>query len=461
MIIVVFDLGPGDGGKGGVVHKLANHHHAHTIIKVGGAQGSHGVNTGKHTFAFSQWGCGTFEGIRTHLTPNIIISPEGLLNEADALQEFGGHLSDPFQLLTCDERAICATPYHGISSRLKELSRGKNQRGTIGSGIGEAYRCSFSEPDLTIYAKDLQSDLLYKKLLKVRDLFMSELRTYDSKSFLLEDRKIAQEDIDLLYDHGFLEYNVERFKHAGKKLRLTDNTYLKKTIFDAGHNAIVESSHGILTDNYYGFWPHVSAIRTLPSFAHTMLIEAGYSDNITTIGVHRAYSVRHGAGPMPTTDDDMTKNLLPGSCKEQNRYQGAIRVGPLDFVLLRYAVEACGPTIDSIALTWFDQIVKNGCWKICDEYQPHSNDFFNYFRSPSRINLFDDNQSDLQLREYQSQLCKQLNNVKPIISSIDVPNSIEEQYTMCNRILREKLGIPISMVSFGPTAHDKIVKEST
>jgi len=46
-IIVVFDLGPGDGGKGGIVHKLSCHHRAHTVIKVGGAQGSHGVSTTK------------------------------------------------------------------------------------------------------------------------------------------------------------------------------------------------------------------------------------------------------------------------------------------------------------------------------------------------------------------------------------------------------------------------------
>ena len=37
-VYIVTDLGPGDGGKGGVVHKIASQFNAHTIVKVGGAQ---------------------------------------------------------------------------------------------------------------------------------------------------------------------------------------------------------------------------------------------------------------------------------------------------------------------------------------------------------------------------------------------------------------------------------------
>ncbi len=81
-LYTVTDLGPGDGGKGGVVHKISHLKRAHTIIKVGGAQGSHGVTTSRgESFAFSQFGCGTFEGVKTHLTPRFVCSPDGLLNQ--------------------------------------------------------------------------------------------------------------------------------------------------------------------------------------------------------------------------------------------------------------------------------------------------------------------------------------------------------------------------------------------
>lgn len=451
MVIVVFDLGPGDGGKGGVVHKLATHHRAHTVIKVGGAQGSHGVNTGTQTFAFSQWGCGTFEGIKTHLTPQIIISPEGLLNEADALQSVG--ITNAFDLLTCDERAICATPYHGIISRLQELSRGNNPRGTIGTGVGEAYRNSVTHPELIIRASDLKSNLA-KKFSAIRDYCLEKLRHITTDKLLPQDRELATEDINLLQDPGFLDHNISRFMQAGRHLTIVDPGYLKRTIFDHGHTAIIESSHGILTDNDYGFWPHVSAIRTLPSFTHKMLIDAGCTENITTIGVHRAYTIRHGAGPIPTADPTMNEALLPGSCKGENRWQGKIRVGPLDLVLLRYALEVCGPTTDALAITWFDQISLNKEWKICERYAGITNEFFH---SSNRIRVFDGEQS--QLMEYQQRLCHKLLEVTPEISLIAVPNSIKEQYTVCNHVLYEKLGIPVSLVSFGPTARDKRMKE--
>src|SRR5215471_21595904 len=92
-VYVVTDLGPGDGGKGGVVHAICNMMQPHIVIKRGGAQGSHGVRTSKgEKFNFSQWGCGTLEGIPTFLSAQMVISPEGLLNEAAALRyEHGIH----------------------------------------------------------------------------------------------------------------------------------------------------------------------------------------------------------------------------------------------------------------------------------------------------------------------------------------------------------------------------------
>src|ERR1700722_14199898 len=110
-VYVVPDLGPGDGGKGGVVHKIAQMMRAHTVIKRGGAQGSHGVRTSKgQEFAFSQWGCGTLDGIPTHLSEQMIISPEGLLNEGASLRYRHG-IYDAFSLLTVDEEALCTTPF--------------------------------------------------------------------------------------------------------------------------------------------------------------------------------------------------------------------------------------------------------------------------------------------------------------------------------------------------------------
>ncbi len=448
-MIVVFDLGPGDGGKGGVVHALSCHHRAHTIIKVGGAQGSNGVSTGTQEFAFSQWGCGTFEGVRTHITPRMIVSPTGLLNEADALGYHGVY--DPFDLLTIDARSICATPYHGNISRIKEIARGRNPRGTIGSGVGEAFRDSISNPELVIRVEELTGDLRHKLSL-IRDLQIAKLEAIGD--ILPEDEEEFTNEVGLLKDDGFLDYIVKKFVEAGKHANIVGPDYLKREVFDNGYMSIVESSHGVLTDSQNGFLPHVSAIRTLPTFTCDMLRDAGFGGEIRYIGVHRAYTIRHGAGPMPTADLSMNDALLPGSHKEDNRYQGKVRVGPLDLVLLRYAVDVCGVPIDGLAITWFDQVRFNGTWQVCDTYKDYDSEFF---EAPDRIRIYKGDADGML--DYQRRLCSALFSCKPEITSIDLPGSIEEQYRLCDQKLRSRLGTPVHLVSFGPTAKDKFMKD--
>ena len=361
-VFVVTDLGPGDGGKGGVVHKIATMMDAHTVIKRGGAQGSHGVCTSHgERFAFSQWGCGTFEGIKTHISDQMIVSPEGLLNEAETLRyQFGIH--NPFDLLTIDERALIATPYHGIASRLKELARGNNPRGTIGTGVGEAYRYYQRFGGQYMRVKHLYETRMGKMLEDIRWQIQGDLEPIVTHGeFLESDYDAVQEEISRLFDDDYLDFTIQRFNQLLKQATIVRPDYLAKVILRQPGVAVVESSHGVLTDNRMGFWPHTSAICTLPSLTHQMLSEAGFDGQIVNIGVTRAYAIRHGAGPLPTADPAMTESLLPGSHKENNRYQGEMRVGPLDFVLLRYAIEACGgpSQFDGLAVTWFDQIQAN------------------------------------------------------------------------------------------------------
>ena len=457
-IYTVTDLGPGDGGKGGVVHKISHMTRAHTIIKVGGGQGSHGVRTSSgENFAFSHWGCGTFEGVRTHLTPRIVIIPEGILNEGDALiYQHGVH--NAFDLLTVDDRALCATPYHGITSRLKEMALGGNPRGTIGTGVGEAYRDSLRVPELSIHACDLYREGLRNWLAAVRDEQIRKLEPIIQKGFLPDDQEEAAKEIALLRDDGFLDHIYKRFRETAARVQIVDHEYLEKEILARDGIVVVESSHGVLTDHFHGFHPHTSAIRTLPCFTREMLWQNDYRGDIVNIGVTRAYQIRHGAGPMPTTDPEMTESLLPGSHKENNRYQGDIRVGPLDTVLLRYALEVCGgPTaFDGLAVTWFDQIQKNGVWHVCESYQ--NADDRTYFTPEGNLKVRR-GMDDAQL-EYQEALGKQLFTCIPRIKTYNLQPDADrgQYYSLCANVLKEQLGIDVRMISFGPTELDKVFK---
>lgn len=456
-LYVVTDLGPGDGGKGGVVHKISHLRRAHTIVKVGGAQGSHGVRTssGEH-FAFSQFGCGTFEGVRTHLTPRFVFMPEGVLNEGGSLKYEHG-LHDVFDLLTVDEAALCAVHYHGIASRIKELGRKNNPRGTIGTGVGEAYRFSERFPELAIRAGELLRTDLRDRIASIRQQVEIDLAPIFSAGFLPEDEETARHELGRLRDPGFLEYVVKRCQEAARMVKIVGIEYFRKEVLGADGVIVCESSHGVLTDHFMGFHPHTSAIRTLPRFARAMVEGAGYDGEIVNIGVHRAYTIRHGAGPMPTADEAMAEALLPGSCKEDNRWQGRVRVGPLDLILLRYAIAASGgpKAYDGLAITWFDQVQRNGSWWFADRY---SNPDYNFFtpQGEPKVRVGED---AVQL-DYLEALGKALTGMVPVLDECKISEQAtrEELYELCAGVLYEKLQVPVRMISFGSTERDKICK---
>ena len=453
---LVTDLGPGDGGKGGVVHKIAHMTRAHTVVKVGGAQGRHGVSTSSgERFAFSQWGCATFEGVRTHISPRMVIHPEGILNEALNLR-YGHGIHDPFGLLSIDRKALCATPYHGIASRLKELSRENDPRGTIGTGVGEAYRDAERFPELIIRAGDLARIGLKERLEAVRQNVRTVLAPIIEGSFLHDDRQLVEQEVALLEDDGFLKFTASKCHEVAQSVRITDEEFFSQEILRREGTIVVESSHGVLTDQKYGFHPHTSALRTLPEFTVAMFRDAGYDGRIVSVGVTRAYQIRHGAGPMPTADERMTETLLPGSHKEENRYQGKVRTGPLDFNLLRYAIDVSGgpKAFDALAVTWFDQIRKNGVWHICNRYRRTSNQ--DLFPEPGKIRVI--REVDEAHSSHQEALGSALMRCTPDITSYDVPRTMTTNavYQFCAEVVRERTGVPVRMVSFGQTERDKM-----
>ena len=430
-IYVVTDLGPGDGGKGGVVHALSRNFDASVIIKRGGAQGSHGVRTSYgESFNFSQWGCGTFEGVSTFLSEQMVISPVGLSNESEALKRLG--IYDPFTLLSCDPACISATPFHRISSQLEELLLGENPRGTIGTGVGQAYRMFKTLGEVaTIRASELKDrEVVRIKLQKQLDYYRERYAKISREDGLPGDAELIAENLSLLYDDGFLPYCLDLFEDVGKKLRLRDLSEVLK----GDGVAVVECSHGVLTDAETGLKPHVSAIRTLPKFTREMLRAAGYDGTIINYAVHRAYEIRHGAGPMPTYDPEFTARMLPGSHKDENRWQGIVRAGALDLNLLRYALDMSSNTpFDGLCLTWFDQILAcDRIWPLCVNYKnaPATNESYVDFFKKAEPNT--------------------------IKYSIKKPILKQELFEFVGNTLEGFLNVPLKLLSIGPTELDKV-----
>lgn len=130
-----------------------------------------------HTFA--QFGAGTFvPGVRSHLGPEFVLHPGGLLVEADRLAAV--RVSDALARLTVDARATVISPFQQAAGRLRRLLRGDAAHGTCGVGVGEAVGDRLAGHDDVLVAADLRGggDVLLQRLARQQRRKRAELRLF-------------------------------------------------------------------------------------------------------------------------------------------------------------------------------------------------------------------------------------------------------------------------------------------
>jgi len=323
--IITVGLGFGDEGKGAAVDFLVRVHGAGLVVRYsGGAQAGHNVvlpDGRRHSF--SQFGAGTFAGASTWLGPRVILCPGTLGPEATHLKALG--VADPFARLSVHPDCLLSTHYHVTANRLRELARGKGRHGSCGLGIGETRHYWLRYGEDAVVASDLEHrSVLIEKLTRLRERLSREVPGFD-------DVRPAEE--------------AELLIEAGRELRLVRRPPLCETV-------IFEGAQGILLDERFGFHPHTTWSTVTSLHARELAAEWGLSD-VEILGITRAYATRHGAGPLPTHSIEMTARLAdPGN--PRNDWQGTLRAGPLDLVLLRYAASV--DRVDGLVVNGLDQL---------------------------------------------------------------------------------------------------------
>jgi adenylosuccinate synthase len=452
--IIVADLGFGDAGKGTMTDYLARGADSAVVVRYnGGPQAAHNVVApdGRH-HTFAQLGSASFvPGVRTHLARQMLVNPIHLQVEMDYLAAAG--VDDVWQRLSIDEQALIVTPWHKAANKLRELARGDGRHGSCGQGIGETQADALDMPELALRAGELTSSAaLRRKLVRLRDYKYQQLQP-----LLANIRSGAQLDkiLAVMTDPDLVDKCAAFYGEFSDAAQIVSQDYLGE-LLDSHERVVFEGSQGVLLDEWFGFHPYTTWSTTTFENALTLLEEQGYEGQVTKLGVIRGYGVRHGPGPFPTEDAVLTREI-PDYHNENNQWQREFRVGYLDLVLLRYALDVCHGA-DALAVTNLDRMFNRSGWKVAMAYEtdePTSGSAFSV--ADKIIRLRPGVKNDL---DYQENLTHILSKSRPVYQGVSTPSGNDALVTAEDveyylDMISSGLGLPISYTSFGPTADDK------
>jgi adenylosuccinate synthase len=203
-----------------------------------------------------------------------------------------------------------------------------------------------------------------------------------------------------------------------------------EAVSEAQGTVVFEGAQGVLLDESFGFHPFTTWSRCTPAAARSLLSCIGWSHPVRTVGVLRAYAVRHGPGPLPTEDPLIAEKTLE-SHNTAGAWQGPVRKGWLDLVLLDYALRACGG-VDALALTHVDALGALKPYRWCERYA-----------ALAKLELPHD------LSE-QERLAQTLFAAEPLYTTHGDCSSHHASETLCRK-LAERAGVEVKYASLGPS----------
>jgi adenylosuccinate synthase len=281
--VVVVGSQWGDEGKGKVVDFLTDR--ADIVARYqGGNNAGHTVMFGESKFVLHLLPSGIFrEGKTVVLGEGVVIDPEALLEEIDALAEQGVEVGGNLRV---SDAANLVMPYHKAFDKLREELRGAGKIGTTGRGIGPTYEdkkarrgvrfCDFHPQYEQAFCERLK-DILKEKNVLLRSHFRSDEALFDAKQ---------------IYERYAALY--ERVKPY-----LCDTSLLLNKALDQGKTVLFEGAQGTMLDVDHGTYPYVTSSNTIAGAACTGC-GVGPTKITRVIGIAKAYTTRVGEGPFPT-----------------------------------------------------------------------------------------------------------------------------------------------------------------
>lgn len=338
----------GDEGKGRMVDYFASQAFSLVVRSNGGGQAGHTVvdhETGQ-PHIFRHHGSGAFCGAPTFLSRFFISNPYIWAQERTGLVNHLG--SRPVPDLFVDPASPLTTPYDMLINREMETQMGTcgKRHGTCGLGVGETVKRLVDGGPSTFVGHIGDNNVLELLLGRIRSEWVPrrirEMPGKPSIEFMENIDKRGPIDLYLKQAQAFK--NNARPGTSG--------------IFQKFDQVIFEGAQGLGLDEGHMFFPHVTRSRTGLANVAEICGAVGISE-LEVVYVTRAYSTRHGEGPFPTHDPDMT---FDDPSNYRNDFQGEMRFGALDLDLLRENVrhdltKAPGIKLNvSVAVTCLDQV---------------------------------------------------------------------------------------------------------
>lgn len=336
----------GDEGKGQIVDTLAKD--VEIVARAtGGSNAGHTVINEQGTFAVHLIPSGIFTpGTTCVLGNGMVIGPQTLLNEMDALAAAGIDLSN----LYISDKAHLVMPYHPMLDALEEERRGEAAIGTTRRGIGPAYMDKMARSGIRV------ADLLDEEALRNR---LGFLLPYRNDQFV---KIFGAQPFEM-------EPLIQEMLAYGERLRpyVTQTEILLQDALDTGKHVLIEGAQASLLDTDFGTYPFVTS--SSPTAAGACLGTGIAPSQVTTVlGVFKAYCSRVGSGPMPSELTDATGDRIRDLGHEYGTTTGRPRrTGWFDAVAARYVVRLNG--ITRVALTGIGVLGAFETIKVCTAYR--------------------------------------------------------------------------------------------
>jgi adenylosuccinate synthase len=360
----------------------------------------------------------------------VVFDPNVFFEEVDSLVSTGKLSAAAHEVIRVSERAHVILPYHRTLDRLREEHASKGSKiGTTVRGIGPAYE-----------------DKVARRGIQVVDLLRPELLRQKIERAIAEKNTLLKHHFNApLID---LETTYQEAMKFGERLKpfVTDVRAILVDALKKNRPILFEGGQGTLLDVDHGTYPYVTSSNTTSGGAVSGSGLGPYAIS-QVIGIAKAYTTRVGAGPFPTeietTEPEMAQKIRQIGAEFGATTGRPRRVGWIDLVALKYAVEVNGLT--GLALTKADVLQDFKEIKVCTSYRLGSQTLHDL---PSCI-------EDLEKVQpvYETVPGWGKYDPKTVVSVENLP--VELQNYM--QLLQKALDVPIVLMSTGPGREETLM----